>query len=54
MSTNITVIDYGSGNLFNIQRAFAAIGANINTSSSPEDLKKADNVEFDLKFNSSS
>ena len=44
MSTNITVIDYGSGNLFNIQRAFAAIGANINTSSSPEDLKKADKV----------
>lgn len=44
MSTNITVIDYGSGNLFNIQRAFAAIGANINISSSPEDLKKADKI----------
>ena len=44
MSINITVVDYGSGNLFNIQRALVAIGANINISSSPEDLKKADKI----------
>jgi imidazole glycerol-phosphate synthase subunit HisH len=44
MSINITVVDYGSGNLFNIQRALVAIGANINISSSPEELKKADKI----------
>jgi imidazole glycerol-phosphate synthase subunit HisH len=44
MSANITVVDYGSGNLFNLRRAFAAIGANTKISSSPEDLQKADKI----------
>jgi imidazole glycerol-phosphate synthase subunit HisH len=44
MKINITVIDYGSGNLFNIQRAFAAIGVNANISSSPEEVLKADKI----------
>ena len=44
MSANITVIDYGLGNLFNIQRAFGAIGANTKLSSLPEDIQKADKI----------
>jgi imidazole glycerol-phosphate synthase subunit HisH len=44
MSANITVIDYGSGNLYSIQRAFAAIGADTQITSSPEDVLNADKV----------
>jgi imidazole glycerol-phosphate synthase subunit HisH len=44
INTNVTVVDYGSGNLFNIKRAFAAIGVSTNISSSPEDILKADKI----------
>ena len=44
MKINIAVVDYGSANLFNIQRALTAIGANANISSSPEDVLKADKI----------
>jgi imidazole glycerol-phosphate synthase subunit HisH len=41
---DIIVVNYGLGNLFNIQRAFDAVGANTIISSSPEAVLGADKI----------
>ena len=40
----ITVIDYGAGNLFSVEKAFSAIGAEVCVSERAEDLASADKI----------
>ena len=40
----IAIIDYGVGNLFSLKSSFAAIGAEIVVTDSPEVLKSADRI----------
>lgn len=40
----IAIIDYGVGNLFSLQSSFAAIGAEVVVTSSPEQIKAADKI----------
>ena len=40
----ITVIDYGAGNLFSVEKAFSAIGAEVCVSERAEDLTSADKI----------
>ncbi len=44
MIKNITVLDYGIGNLYSVARAFESIGANVTISSDPETIKKAERL----------
>lgn len=44
MSANVTVINYGVGNLFSIANAFNHLGANISIVSEPEGIKSADRL----------
>ena len=37
----VTVVDYGLGNLFSIQRAFAHLGVSVEIASSPEAISQA-------------
>ena len=41
MTSEVTVVDYGLGNLFSVQRAFEQCGANVTISSDPEVIRKA-------------
>lgn len=43
-SMKVLIVDYGLGNLFNVQRALEAIGAEAAISSSPDDLRRAERV----------
>ena len=38
---NLSIIDYGLGNLFSVTRAFEHIGANVSLISKPEEIKSA-------------
>ena len=40
----ITIINYGAGNLFSVEKAFAALGAEVRVSSRSEDILSADQV----------
>jgi glutamine amidotransferase len=40
----VTVVDYGMGNLFSVQRALEYCGANVRLSSSPGDILVADRI----------
>ncbi len=41
---SVSIIDYGLGNLFNIQRAFDAIGINSIISSNPKEIKESSHL----------
>jgi glutamine amidotransferase len=40
----IGIVDYGVGNLFSLERSFAAIGAQVTVTADPEVLRKADKL----------
>lgn len=40
----VAIVDYGVGNLFSLKSSFAAIGADITVTSSPEELRQADRI----------
>jgi glutamine amidotransferase len=40
----LALIDYGAGNLTSVRKAFAAIGAHIETPAAPRDLSRADGI----------
>ena len=40
----VTIINYGAGNLFSVEKAFAALGAEVRVSSRSEDILTADQV----------
>lgn len=40
----VTIVDYGMGNLFSVQRALEFCGANVRLSSSPADILAADRI----------
>ena len=40
----VAIIDYGVGNLFSLKSSFAAIGAEVTVTSSPETIRKADRI----------
>lgn len=40
----ITIINYGAGNLFSVEKAFAALGAEVRVSSRSEDILSSDQV----------
>jgi glutamine amidotransferase len=45
MSTqNVTIIDYGMGNLFSIQSVFHKLGVNVNVSSEPDVISASDKL----------
>lgn len=44
MAEDILLVDYGLGNLFNIQAAFASLGANVTISSRGEDIARAKRI----------
>lgn len=44
MSTNVTVIDYGLGNLFSVRRALEANGGNVELADTPEKVLKAERL----------
>jgi len=40
----ITIINYGTGNLFSVEKAFAALGAEVHVSSKHEDILSSDKI----------
>ena len=40
----IGIVDYGVGNLFSLERSFAAVGAQVTVTADPEELRKADKL----------
>ncbi|GAA3154442.1 imidazole glycerol phosphate synthase subunit HisH [Planomonospora alba] len=44
MGKNVTVLDYGSGNLRSAERALARVGANVTVTSDPEAAMEADGL----------
>lgn len=42
--SGIAVVDYGLGNLFSVQRAFASLGADVRITADPGDIDSADGV----------
>lgn len=44
MSTTVTIIDYGVGNLFSLKSSFAAIGVTASVTADPADLAKAERI----------
>lgn len=44
MSRNVTVLDYGSGNIHSAVRALERVGANVTLSSKPSDVLEADGL----------
>ncbi|QNH54021.1 imidazole glycerol phosphate synthase subunit HisH [Selenomonas timonae] len=40
----ITIINYGAGNLFSVEKAFSALGADVRVSSTPSDILSADKI----------
>ena len=40
----ITIINYGTGNLFSVEKAFAALGAEVRVSSKHEDILSSDKI----------
>lgn len=44
MSTQVTVIDYGIGNLFSVQRALEHVGARVTLASEPADVEGAERL----------
>lgn len=44
MSTQVTVIDYGIGNLFSVQRALEHVGASVALTSTPAELEGAERL----------
>ncbi len=41
MKKNITIIDYGAGNILSLKRAFEYLSINVEVSSSPKQIKDA-------------
>lgn len=46
MSAKVTIIDYGAGNLLNVQRAFEHQGAQTEIATTPEQVEQADRLVF--------
>lgn len=46
MSRNLTLIDYGAGNLLNVQRAFEHQGAKVEIATQPEQIEQAERLVF--------
>ena len=46
MRSEVTIIDYGAGNLFNVVTAFKACGSQVNLADDPETLINADRLVF--------
>ncbi len=46
MSRNVTLIDYGAGNLLNVQRAFEHQGATVDIATRPEQIEQAERLVF--------
>ncbi|MCO5141920.1 MAG: imidazole glycerol phosphate synthase subunit HisH [Oligoflexia bacterium] len=44
MSKSILIVDYGLGNLFNIEAAFSSVGCSVKVSSNHKDIVSADRV----------
>lgn len=44
--SRVTLIDYGAGNLLNVQRAFEYCGAKVDIASTPEEVLAADRLVF--------
>jgi glutamine amidotransferase len=44
--TQVTIIDYGAGNLLNVQRAFEHCGAEVAIATTPEQILAADRLVF--------
>jgi imidazole glycerol-phosphate synthase subunit HisH len=44
MSNRVTVVDYGIGNLFSVQRALETVGAEVRVSGDPRDVEIADRL----------
>lgn len=44
MSKHVTIVDYGMGNLFSVQRAFEHCGAEVKLSSDPAEIASADRL----------
>ena len=40
----ITIINYGAGNLFSVEKAFAALGAEVCVSSNSADILSSDKI----------
>ena len=40
----IAIIDYGMGNLYSVEKAFAKLGASVAVTSNPNEIYKADKV----------
>ena len=40
----ITIINYGAGNLFSVEKAFAALGAEVRVSSNSADILSSDKI----------
>ena len=40
----VTVVDYGLGNIFSVVKAFEMIGADVQVSSNPDDIRAADHL----------
>ncbi|MGC9386983.1 MAG: imidazole glycerol phosphate synthase subunit HisH [Hydrogenovibrio sp.] len=46
MSRHVTLIDYGAGNLLNVQRAFEHQGAKVEIATQPEQIEQAERLVF--------
>ena len=46
MRPEVTIIDYGAGNLFNVVAAFKSCGSQVNLADDPETLINADRLLF--------
>ena len=44
MNKRVTVVDYGIGNLFSVQRALETVGAEVRVSGDPRDIESADRL----------
>ena len=40
----ITIINYGAGNLFSVEKAFAALGAKVRVSEKADDILASDKI----------
>jgi len=40
----LTIVDYGVGNLFNIQKAFQSLGSDVRISNNPEEIVNSERL----------
>ena len=44
MSSSVTIVNYGMGNLFSVRRAFEFCGGNVSFAETPEEVERADRI----------